>query len=139
MSDVRPVETVDEEGFVVPALCKIEALLGSIAWGTILESVDEVEGACEPKVVIGEWALEGVVVLDGAIDVGWGVKEIFVFIGWWPCNSFFDQHSKLEQTINSIVFLIINNILNFSMQPIIKMTNFIICFLMYPSTNHTIL
>jgi hypothetical protein len=40
--------------------------------------------------------------------------------------------------INSIVFLIINNILNFSMHPRIKATNFILHFLMYPSTNHTL-
>jgi hypothetical protein len=51
----------------------------------------------------------------------------------------FGQHSKLEQIIYSIVFLIVNNILNFSMQPGIKMTNFILYFLMYVSTNHTLL
>jgi hypothetical protein len=52
---------------------------------------------------------------------------------------FFSQHSKLEQTINSIVFLIVNNILNLSMEPKIKTTNFILRFLMYASTNHTLL
>jgi hypothetical protein len=43
------------------------------------------------------------------------------------------QHSKLEQMINSIVFFIVNNILNFSSQPPIKMTNFILSLLMYPT------
>jgi hypothetical protein len=52
---------------------------------------------------------------------------------------FFDQHSKLEQTIDSIVFLIVNNALNFSMQPGRKMTNFILRFLMNTSMNHTLL
>jgi hypothetical protein len=41
--------------------------------------------------------------------------------------------------INSIVFLIVNNVLNFSSQPGIKVTNFILRFLMNTSTNHTLL
>jgi hypothetical protein len=52
---------------------------------------------------------------------------------------FFGQHSKLEQTINIIIFLIVNNILNFRTQYGIKMTNFILHFLMYASTNYTLL
>jgi hypothetical protein len=52
---------------------------------------------------------------------------------------FFSQHSKLEQIINSIVFLIVNNVLNLSTQPRIKMINFILCFLMNTSTNHKLL
>jgi hypothetical protein len=41
--------------------------------------------------------------------------------------------------INNIIFYIVNNILNFNTQPGIKMTNFILHFLMYASTNHTLL
>jgi hypothetical protein len=52
---------------------------------------------------------------------------------------FFGQHSKLEQMINIIVFLIVNNVLYFSTQPRIKLTNFILHFLMNTSTNHTLL
>jgi hypothetical protein len=52
---------------------------------------------------------------------------------------FFSQHNKLEQMIDNIVFLIVNNVLNFSMQPGIKTTNFILRFLMNISTNHTLL
>ncbi len=88
MFDVRPVGTVDEEGFAAPAPCKTEALLGSIAWGIVLEGVDDVEGGREAEFVIEEWAPEGVALLDGAVDVEWGVKEVFVFVGWRPCNSF---------------------------------------------------
>jgi hypothetical protein len=44
MSDVRLVGTVDEEGFASPAPYKIEALLRSIAQGSIVEGVDNVEG-----------------------------------------------------------------------------------------------
>jgi hypothetical protein len=56
-----------------------------------------------------------------------------------PLQFFFCQHSKLDQTIDSIVFLIVNNVLNVSTQPRIKMTNFILCFLMNSNTNHTLL
>jgi hypothetical protein len=41
-----------------------------------------VEGAREVKGVIEERALEGIAVLDGVIDVGRGVKEVFIFISW---------------------------------------------------------
>jgi hypothetical protein len=41
-----------------------------------------VEGGHEDKFVIEERAPEGVVVLDGAIDVERGLKEVFIFIGW---------------------------------------------------------
>jgi hypothetical protein len=46
-----------------------------------------VEGGCEAEVVIEEHAPEGVAVLDGVIDAE-GMKEVFVFISWQPCNSF---------------------------------------------------
>jgi hypothetical protein len=68
MFDVRPVGTVDEEGFSAPAPCKTRALLRSIAQGAVVEGVNDVEGECEAKVIIKEHAPEGVAVLDGAID-----------------------------------------------------------------------
>jgi hypothetical protein len=46
------------------------------------------EGGCEANVVIKERAPEGVAVQDGAVDAEPGVKEVFIFIGWRPCNSF---------------------------------------------------
>jgi hypothetical protein len=46
------------------------------------------EGGCEAYVVIKERAPEGVAVQDGAVDAEPGVKEVFIFIGWRPCNSF---------------------------------------------------
>jgi hypothetical protein len=88
MSDVRPVETVDKEGFVVPAPCKIEVLFGSIAWGVVVESVDDVKGALEAEGFIEVQVLEGIAVLDGVVVARRGVKEVFIFVGWWPCNSF---------------------------------------------------
>jgi hypothetical protein len=68
MYDVRPVGTVDEEGFVALAPYKTEALLESVARGAIVEGVDNMEGEREVKVVIEEHALEGIAVLDGAVD-----------------------------------------------------------------------
>jgi hypothetical protein len=82
MSDVRLVGIVDEEGFSAPAPCKIEALLGSIARGAVVEGVDDMEGGCEAKFVVEERAPEGRAVLDGVVDVEHGVKEVFIFIGW---------------------------------------------------------
>jgi hypothetical protein len=66
MSDVWPVEAVDEGGFTTAAPCKTEALLRSVAWGAIVEGVNNVEGACEVKGVIEERASEGLAVLDGS-------------------------------------------------------------------------
>jgi hypothetical protein len=82
MSDVRPKETVEEEGFVVPAPCETGALLGSIARGAIAEGVNDIQGGPETEVVIMERAPEGIAVLDGVIDVGRGVKEVFIFVSW---------------------------------------------------------
>jgi hypothetical protein len=73
MSNVHSVGTVDEEGFVAPTPCKIEALLGSVAWGAIVEGVDDVEGGREAKFIVEERAPEGVAVLDGVVDVEWGM------------------------------------------------------------------
>jgi hypothetical protein len=47
-----------------------------------------VEGGCEAKVVVEELVPEGVAVQDGVIDVEQRVKVVFIFVGWWPCNSF---------------------------------------------------
>jgi hypothetical protein len=82
VSDVHLVGTVDEEGFAAPVPHKIEALLGSVARGTVVEGVDDVEGGCEAEFFIEEQALDGVAVLDGVIDVERGMKEVFVFINW---------------------------------------------------------
>jgi hypothetical protein len=59
MYDVRPVGTVDEEGFAAAAPCKTETLIRSIAWGAIAEGVDDVEGAREAEGAIKERAPEG--------------------------------------------------------------------------------
>jgi hypothetical protein len=88
MSDVRLVGTVDDEGFVAAAPYKIEVLLESVAWGATVEGVDDMEGAWEAEGVIEERAPEGVAVLDGAVGAERGVKEVFIFIGWHPYNSF---------------------------------------------------
>jgi hypothetical protein len=88
MSDVQLVETVDEEGFDAADPYTTKTLLGSIAWGAITKGVDNVEGAHEAEGVVEEWAPDGVAILDGAVDAGRGMKEVFVVIGWWPYNSF---------------------------------------------------
>jgi hypothetical protein len=54
MSDVRPVEVVDEEGFAAPAPCKTEALFRSVARGATAEGANDVEGVDEAEVVIEE-------------------------------------------------------------------------------------
>jgi hypothetical protein len=54
MSDVRPVGTMDDEGFVAAAPYETEVLLRSIAWGAIAEGVNDMEGAQEAKGVIEE-------------------------------------------------------------------------------------
>jgi hypothetical protein len=54
MSDVRPIGTVDEEGFAAPTPYKTEALLRSVARGAVVEGVDDVEGGHEAKFVIEE-------------------------------------------------------------------------------------
>jgi hypothetical protein len=72
------------------------------------------EGAREAEGVVKKRAPEGVAVLDGVVGAERGVKEVH-FCRLATLQFFFGQHSKLEQTINSIVFLIVNNILNFSM------------------------
>jgi hypothetical protein len=88
MSDVRPVGIVDNEGFAAATPCETEVLLGSIPLGATVEGVDNVEGAQEAECVIEERAPEGVAVLDGAEGAERGVMEVFIFIGWRPCNSF---------------------------------------------------
>jgi hypothetical protein len=82
MSDVCPVETVDDEGFAAAAPCKIEVLLRSVVWGAAAEGVDDIEEAREAKGVVEERALEGIAILDGAICAERGMKEVFVFVIW---------------------------------------------------------
>jgi hypothetical protein len=89
----------------------------------------------EAEFIFEERAPEGVAVLDGAVDVERGLH----FHRLVTLQFFFGQHSKLEQTINTIIFLIVNNVLYFSTPPRVKMTKFILCFLMNTSTNHTLL
>jgi hypothetical protein len=88
MSDVRSVGTMDEEGFAAPAPCKTEALLRSVACGDVVEGVNDMEGVHEAGFIVEERSLEGVVVLDGVVDVERGVNKVFVFISWRPYNSF---------------------------------------------------
>jgi hypothetical protein len=77
MSDMQPVETVDEEGFtpapVAAAPCKIEVLLWSVAQN-VVSGVDDMEGASEAEGVIEERAPEGVAVLDWVVDAGRSMK-----------------------------------------------------------------
>jgi hypothetical protein len=54
MSDVHPIDSVDEEGFATPAPCKTEALLGSIAQRAIVEGVNDMEEGHEAKFVVEE-------------------------------------------------------------------------------------
>jgi hypothetical protein len=109
MSDVRPVEIVDDEGFIAIVPCKIEGILRSIAYGAAPEGVNDVEAARQADGVVEERALEGIAVLDEVIDASRGVREVFILLVGIPAI-FFSQHSKLEQMSNNIVFLIINNI-----------------------------
>jgi hypothetical protein len=54
MSDVRPVGTMDDEGFVAATPCETKVLLGSIARAAAAKGVDDVEGAREAEGVIEE-------------------------------------------------------------------------------------
>jgi hypothetical protein len=54
MSDMCPVGIVDEEGFVAPTPCKIEALLGFVTRGAVVEGFDDVEGGREAEFVVEE-------------------------------------------------------------------------------------
>jgi hypothetical protein len=47
MSDVRLVEIVDKEDFIVPAPYKTKVLLGFVARGAVAEGVNNMEGARE--------------------------------------------------------------------------------------------
>jgi hypothetical protein len=67
MFDVRPVGTVDDEGFAATAPCEKEVLLRSVAWGAAAEGVDNVVGAREAEGAIEERAPEGVAILDGVV------------------------------------------------------------------------
>jgi hypothetical protein len=79
---------VDDEGFFAATPYEIEVLLESVVWGATIEGVNDVEGAREAKGVIEERAPEGIVVLDGVIGAERGMKDVFIFVGWCPYNSF---------------------------------------------------
>jgi hypothetical protein len=105
MSDVCPVGTVDEEGFAAPAPYKKEALLGFVAQDAVVEGVDDVEGGHEVKFVVKEWAAKGIAVLDGDVDVEWGMKVVCVFIDWQPCNSFSANIASWNKLLTILYFL----------------------------------
>jgi hypothetical protein len=81
MSDVRPVGTMDDEGFAAAAFCEIEVLLRSVAQGATVEGVDDMERGREAEGVVEERAPEGIAVLNGAIGAKLGMKEVFIFVG----------------------------------------------------------
>jgi hypothetical protein len=54
MSNVRPVGTVDDEGFAAAAPYETKVLLRSIPRGAATEVVDDVEGGREAEGVIEE-------------------------------------------------------------------------------------
>jgi hypothetical protein len=80
MSDVRPVGTMDDEGFAAAAPCETEVLLGFVARCTAAEGVDDINGAREAKGDVEEPAPEGIAVLDGAVGAERGVNEVFIFV-----------------------------------------------------------
>jgi hypothetical protein len=88
MSDVRPVGTVDDEGFAAATPCETECLLESVAWGAVVDGVDDMGGAREAKGVINERAPECVAVMNGVIGAERGMKEVFDFVIWQPFNYF---------------------------------------------------
>jgi hypothetical protein len=89
MSNVRPVGTVDDEGFAAAAPYETEVLLGSVVRGAAAKDVDDIKGAREAEgVIVEERAPEGIAVLDGAVGAEQGMKEVFIFVVWRPCNSF---------------------------------------------------
>jgi hypothetical protein len=50
-----------------------------------------VDGGRETEVVIKERGPEGAAVRDGVVDAERGMKEVFIFVGWRPYNSFLDN------------------------------------------------
>jgi hypothetical protein len=93
-SSYGPVEVVDEEGIAI-APCKTAYLVISRASGACAGGIADVEGANKVKCCAEEGASQGVAVMDGSVDVGLGVNELFD-LDWWPCNSFSTNISSLS-------------------------------------------
>jgi hypothetical protein len=75
-SSCRHVEVVDEES-IATSPCKAAYLLISGAQGIVAGGIADVEGASKVKGCVKEGASEGVAVIDGSIDVGLGVNNLF--------------------------------------------------------------
>jgi hypothetical protein len=75
-SSYGPVEVVDEEGIAI-APCKTAYLVISRASGACAGGIADVEGANKVKCCAEEGASQGVAVMDGSVDVGLGVNELF--------------------------------------------------------------
>jgi hypothetical protein len=73
---VWPVEVVDEEG-IATAPYKIVYFLISGARGAGAGGVADVKGVSKVEGCVEEWATKGVAVMDGSVDVGLGVNELF--------------------------------------------------------------
>jgi hypothetical protein len=63
------------------------------------------EEAREAEFIIEERAPEGVALLDGAVDVERGMKEVFVFIGWRLYNSFSANIASWNKRLIVLYFL----------------------------------
>jgi hypothetical protein len=59
----------------------------------------------EAEFIIEERAPEGVALLDGAVDVERGMKEVFVFIGWRLYNSFSANIASWNKRLIVLYFL----------------------------------
>jgi hypothetical protein len=88
------VEVVDEEG-ISTAPWKTVYLLISRVQGVGARVIADVQGASKVKGCAEEGASEGVAVMDGSVDVGLGVNELFD-LDLRPCNSFSTIISSLS-------------------------------------------
>jgi hypothetical protein len=80
------MQVVNEEGFTITP-CKIAYLLISRAQGAGAGGIADVEGSSNVEGYVKERASVGVAIMDGSVDVGLGVNELFD-LDWRPCNSF---------------------------------------------------
>jgi hypothetical protein len=88
------VEVVDKKG-IATTPCKTAYLLISGVQGVGARGIADVEGASKVKCCAEEGASEGVAIMDGSIDIGLGVNELFD-LDWRPCNSFSTIISSLS-------------------------------------------
>jgi hypothetical protein len=93
-SSCRPVEVVDEEG-IATAPCKTVYLLIFRVQGIGAAGIANVEGASKVEGCAEEGVSKGVAVMDGSVDVGLGVNELFD-LDWQPYNSFSTNISSLS-------------------------------------------